>query len=297
VKAAVLVLLQGALVPIDADAFVEFASIPAPVGREARLLEAIRARLPDWAEARVDAAGNLHVEVGPGERPGELVLAPLGDPALRVASIDPGGYLRVKHAERRGAFLRLAWVEGRPVTVVGEKAEIEGVALVNSIHLRGRRPETVGEDRIWIDVGAASADDARERGIREGDRIAPDPRVSRLAGDACAGWFVGRRACAFGLLEALRGLDPSRLAQRRALVWTVEGGERAIDHRRFTRMATVDAAASSDPVVRAPAQSEHAAGQITLRALRLGGPTETVALADLAVLAGVVREFLETGEW
>jgi hypothetical protein len=304
VKALVICLLQGAAASIDADAFVEFASIPAPVGREELLREAIAASLPEGMEPRVDEGGNLLLEIGPGERAARAVLAPIGDPALKVSGIDPKGTLRVRHVERRGAFLRLSWVEGRPVTVLGlgEESALDGVALVNSIHLGRKRPDTIGEAWIRIDVGAESESEAKARDVGEGARIVPRLEIARLADGSCAGWFVGRRACALALAEAAKGLDPAALPARVALVWTTEGGERWLRARHWEWSVPLDAGPVSEPVHRAPAsltdpvhaapESIGAPGPLTLRTAGLGGPTERVWMTDVALLVEAVREIL-----
>jgi len=58
--------------------------------------------------------------------------------------------------------------------------------------------------KLWVDVGASSADDVAELGVRVGDPMVLDQRMLRLAGDRIVSRAIDNRIGAYVVLEALR---------------------------------------------------------------------------------------------
>ncbi len=185
-------------------------SLPAPVGAEADLLGLIAWHVgppqgpPDltWEQ---DALGSLIVRRGPpgAARPVRLLLALGIDQGCYVVSqVRDDGLLRVRTLARgAGESFHLAR-EGRPVEVKSRAGLVPGVLLVNNLHLRNARPEVLGEEHMYLDVGADSPQDVAALGIELLDPLVWDETV-RLGGRFTAGPSAGTRAIMGELVDVL----------------------------------------------------------------------------------------------
>jgi putative aminopeptidase FrvX len=178
---------------------VRFSGMTAVTGYEQSMTDSLLALLPGSVR---DRTGNVTVTLGRGA-PKRLVYCDLDEIGYAVGNITDDGYITLR---RVGGGVRLyplfdQQLEGQRVTLFGRKGPVPGVVAVRSTHLtRGRptgneAPFTV--DNAYVDVGAASRDEALALGIslltpvsltkrpqRYGDRLLAAPNAGRRA--ACA---------------------------------------------------------------------------------------------------------------
>lgn len=182
-------------------------NIPAVAGREEAAAEFILGRLPGLPATR-DALGSVVLAVGSGE-PRRLVACSLGEPGLIVSGIREDGYLRAVPA---GAGLAGAlWAqsfEGQTVVIGGSRGWRAGAVVLPSVHLNqeGRpfRESPFTMEDLYIDVGAESAAEVSEAGIRLMDPVALIRRPSKLAGDLAAAPAAAQKGACAALADAAR---------------------------------------------------------------------------------------------
>ncbi|HET9229270.1 MAG TPA: hypothetical protein VFR31_21500, partial [Thermoanaerobaculia bacterium] len=168
-------LLALLLLPVSAPAVTleeeveAFLQIPAVVGREEPAAEFLEGRLAGLPVQR-DSLGNLLVTVGSGS-PRRLIACPLGEPGYVVSRIHDNGYLRLMPAS--GVPMGALWDQshwGQTVVIGGSRGWVPGAVVLPSVHLmqgQSRAPEKpVAADDFWVDVGAESAAEVAESGIR-----------------------------------------------------------------------------------------------------------------------------------
>jgi endoglucanase len=92
------------------------------------------------------------------------------------------------------------------VKVLGGAGPVPGVIGKKPIHLlKNEEKEKVTQVKdLWVDLGASSAGQVGELGVRVGDPMVLDAGVVRLAGGRIASRAVDNRIGAFVVLEALR---------------------------------------------------------------------------------------------
>ncbi len=135
-------------------------------GYETRVAPALAAQTPGW---KADRWGNLVLRVGSGT-PRRVVACALDRPSLAVSQIRDNGYLRV-HRIGRGSRHPL-WdqaFEAQQIRVLTPDGPVAGVVARSNGHFaQQHRNETgvVGADDLWVDVGATSAEDVSQLGIR-----------------------------------------------------------------------------------------------------------------------------------
>lgn len=178
---------------------------PGPSGFETRAAQVWRDEAERFAdEVWSDVTGNSCASVRGGGRP----------LALLAGHIDEIG-LQVTHADESGLLWFAAiggWdpqvLVGQRVRVLAAGGDVRGVIGRKAVHLMEaeERKKVAQVKKLWIDVGASSAEELRELGIRVGDPAVLDHGVVRLAGDRLASRAIDNRAGAFVVLEALRAL-------------------------------------------------------------------------------------------
>jgi putative aminopeptidase len=169
-------------------------------GAEMPVIRALRGAVtPLCDEVTVDAVGNLYA-IRRGARPGPTVLiaAHSDEIGLVVKGIDPRGFLRF---DKVGG-VQDALLPARLVRVAGRL----GVIGVRSGHYQTaeQRSRITPPSDLYVDVGAASAAEVADFGIRIGTPIAFVQDVVRLNGSLVAGQAIDDRlGCAllWGLLE------------------------------------------------------------------------------------------------
>jgi putative aminopeptidase FrvX len=213
------------------DEIEAFLQVPAVAGREEMARDFVRQRL-QGLPAEVDRAGNLVLTVGSGS-PKRLITCLLGEPGYVVSGIEPDGWLRLfPSGEPSFAPLWDQAHEGHVVTIGGSRGLVPGAVTVRSVHLEqeGPLPGTPPPPpfRIsdaWVDVGAESAAEVAELGIRLLDPVALIRRPVRLSGGLLAGPSARQKGACVAQIEAARSLsrDVSKTAGKGTTIfaWTV----------------------------------------------------------------------------
>jgi putative aminopeptidase FrvX len=185
--------------PTDLDFLRELCAAPAPTGFEAPAQEVFRRRLSPIAAIGGDPLGNVWADVQPEGSPHVVVTAHNDQIGLIVTYVDDNGFV---------SFDKIGGVDpqllpGRNVVLHGAAGPVNGVV--------GRRPshKMTAEERSkapdlheqWIDIGAASRDEALQQ-VRIGDPITfpanflalGNGRIASPGFDDRAGVYVAARA-------------------------------------------------------------------------------------------------------
>lgn len=185
-------------------------------GHERPVRETVRMLLmrlhPDWT-TQTDSAGNLILTLGSGERT-LLFVAHMDEIGLQVANIRHDGLLE---CEKLGG-LHDHLYQGTAVELVTVGGVLPGVALPPApVAAEGEaRRET-----FLLDIGAASAAEARALGVAPGDVATVPKELERLGPHRAAGRSNDDRVGCAALLLALQQIDASRLDRRVVFVWSV----------------------------------------------------------------------------
>ena len=174
-------------------------------GFEQSVQNVIRRELEGYVDSFTsDSMGNLVAVKGEGDR--SLMFA---------AHMDELGLI-VKHVDDKG-FIRFAKLGGVPdhvllgkrVQILTQRGVVEGVVGCKAIHVmkEEERKQLVTYDKMFIDVGARSLDEAKSLGIKVGDPVAVKAEVFELSGGlVCGKAFDDRAGCAV-LIELLRRVE------------------------------------------------------------------------------------------
>jgi putative aminopeptidase len=194
----------------------------AVAGREQPGADFIAGRLAGLPVSR-DALGNVVLTVGTGE-PRRLFACALGEPGLVVTEIREDGYLRVVPAGEgpAGALWAQAY-EGQTVVVGGARGWIPGAVPVRSVHLMqedGPSEKPLLPGGIYLDVGAETAAEAAEAGVRLLDPVALIRRPARLAGGLVAAPSSAQKAACTAMADAARRLAVAPGRGTTVFAWT-----------------------------------------------------------------------------
>ncbi len=220
-------------------------------------------------EVTGDVSGNSMAKLNPGGTPRVMLAGHVDEIGFIITHIDDEGFLYVDGIGGWdsqvvvGQRLRILTKEGAVVGVVGKKP----------IHLmKNEEKDKVSKlSDIWVDIGAASRDKVRERGVRVGDPAVIDSSLVRLTDDLIASRSVDNRIGAYVVLEALRLLamdENAPAAEVTAVATTQEeisfqgGGARTSAFGLDPQVAlVVDVTFASDaPQIEKKQTGEHALG-------------------------------------
>jgi len=164
--------------------------------------------------AKTDSLSDVVVTMGSGA-PHRLLVAPMDEPGYVVSRITDDGYLQLQRLPQLGNLpLFNELYAAQPVLVRTKQGKwISGVIAGLSVHLMPQRqhpPSMADLDNMYVDVGAANANQVRSSGV---DLLSPMvvERTFYQMGSDYAGAAVGDRFGAAALLELLRQIDPGKL--------------------------------------------------------------------------------------
>lgn len=280
----------------------DFAVTPAPVGAEGRFLDEVAAQLPDHLATERDGCGSLLVRCGPpgsADGPVRLLIAVgVDESGYVVSQIRDDGYLRVRALGAPtppGDFHLLR--EGRPARVWTRVGMRAGVLLVDSVHFRNPRPEVLGEEHMYLDVGADSPEDVAALGVELLDPVVQHEVVALLGGPVSAP-AAARRAAALVMLRALR--DVPEVAESAGLAFAFvaqstvgsgplgRGGEAVLRRLRPDEVLVLRGAGDLDEAVHSGSKLVEAQGShwrpLELRVDYAGTPVEQVEPDDVEAL-------------
>jgi putative aminopeptidase FrvX len=240
-----------------ATLLVSLADLPGVSGSEWRVREAIRAKLPAWAQSRlrVDSLGNMILAVGP-DRDTAMFIAHMDEVGYTVRGISGDGMVTLAP---QGGVIPSAW-EGQPALLDFQTASSD----TNVQPLRGvfvpRDSATRKQMRgmqAWFGLDSARLVAV---GVRPGLGVSAYKRATRLADTRFTGRAMDDRVGCAALILAARQLDPARLTRKVVFVWAVreEGGligARAVARAMGTtlrRVYAVDTFVSSDTPLESP---------------------------------------------
>ena len=195
--------------PGVADLALRFSAFTAVSGYEQAVTDSLVALLPGSVK---DRAGNVVLTLGRGT-PKRLAVCPLDEPGYVVGNITDDGYLTLRRVGRSPTMPPApAWalfdqqLEGHRVTLFGRRGSVPGVVAVKSTHLQRGRPAATEQpftvDDAYVDVGAATRDEARALGLDVLTPVALTKRALRYGPGLLAAPFAGRRAGCAALAAA-----------------------------------------------------------------------------------------------
>jgi len=249
-------------------------------GREGNVRRAIQDLLPEWARraSRTDAKGNLIVELAP--TPERLFIAHMDELGFQVQEVTADGKL---WAETRGGGTPefSEWHAG----LVHSPARSWPAILLGGAG--GGRAH-----RVQVDLGASSAAQAADMGVKAGDTVALRKRFrTLLGGRANTRSFDDRIGCAV-LIDTLRALRPEQIRRPTWFVFAVEeeiglrGAEFLAESVRPAEVYAIDTFVSSDSPLENRRMAEALLGQgFVIRAADSSGATPRAAVRRVAELA------------
>jgi endoglucanase len=176
---------------------------PGPSGFEVRPARVWREEAETFAaDVSVDVGGNSYATVNPGGSPRVMLAGHIDEIGLQVTYVDEKGYLYV---DEIGGWDPQVLV-GQRVVILGKNGDVAGVVGKKAIHLMTPDDRKMASEtkKLWVDVGASSAEQVAELGVRVGDPMVLDQRMMRLAGDRIVSRAIDNRIGAYVVLEALR---------------------------------------------------------------------------------------------
>jgi putative aminopeptidase FrvX len=175
-------------------------------GYEQQLAGEIRKSIKGFSP-QTDNLGNVYVTLGSGA-PHRMIVAPIDQPGYIVSEITPDGYLRVQRLPQRAPNAVFDLLHAaQPVWVITRhEKKIAGVFSGLSVHLQpGRQnaPTMAHLDEMYIDIGAATAEEARASGVDVLDPILLSQYPQFVGTDEIAGSGTGDRFGRSVLLDLL----------------------------------------------------------------------------------------------
>ena len=200
----------------------ELTEIVGPSGFEDEVARYIAKRLQNTADSiEADNAGNLIVRKK-GQRPGPsiLVAAHMDEVGFIIKKIEDNGLLRFEKLGGHDDRVLLA----QRVQIRTKTGLQTGVIGTISAHMvKFDNPEKVRKhQQLYIDIGASSKEEVKERSVRIGDPVSWFPHYDFLTDTRIAGKsFDDRVGCAI-LIQALEELDASDFAGEIVGIFTVQ---------------------------------------------------------------------------
>jgi endoglucanase len=176
-------------------------------GREEQIRELMKQYLKPYVdEIREDKLGNLiAVKRGKKDAPTVMLAAHMDEIGLMVKNIKKKGFLQ---------FTKIGGIDDRvllaqKVIVHTDKGPLKGVVGAKPVHIQTEeeRKKVIDADRLFIDVGAKSKEDAEKNGVQVGDVISFDTKFAHLGDNIVLGKaFDNRVGCAV-LIETMKRLQ------------------------------------------------------------------------------------------
>jgi putative aminopeptidase FrvX len=185
-----------------------FSNARGVTGREEEVGDLLKIMLkPNMDEIKVDKLGNV-IGVKKGAKkdaPKIMLAAHMDEVGLITKNINKDGFLQ---------FSKLGGIDDRiliaqRVIVHTEKGERPGIIGSKPPHImkEEERKKIVEVDKLFIDVGASSREDAQKMGLKVGDVISFDTRFVRMTDDLVAGKAFDDRVGCCMLVEVMKELE------------------------------------------------------------------------------------------
>jgi endoglucanase len=198
----------------------ELVNVHGVTGYEAGIREVIEAKLPAGIEKTVDNLGNLIATIGSGQG-GIIFAAHMDELGMVVADIRDDGFIKLKSLG--GIDPRV--MAGRVLRVKTAKGEIKGVVGVKPPHLMADRNEMKNVtpfEKMYLDIGADSAQEARTLGVEVLDPVTFDKTFEVLNDKYISARGLDDRAGCAIQIEALNALEGKKLKKKVHFAFTVQ---------------------------------------------------------------------------
>ena len=185
-------------------------------GREDEVRNLMVELLKPYAdEITVDRLENvIAVKKGKKDTPKVMLTAHMDEVGLMVKTITKDGFLQ---------FTKMGGMDDRvllaqKVKVLTEKAKLPAVVGSKPPHIQKEeeRKKVIQHDELFIDIGAASREDAKAMGVKVGDPVAFDVNYVKTGKDTALGKAFDDRAGCAVLIETLK-----QLVNTDCTVWAV----------------------------------------------------------------------------
>jgi putative aminopeptidase FrvX len=180
-----------------------------PPGNEEEVRAILRSELESYADdIRTDRLGNIFfIHRGENGYPKVMLAAHMDEVAFIVTFIDEAGFLRF---HTLGGILSQV-MPGQPILLRGTKGEVKGIIGTKPPHImtEDERKKPVKIEELFIDVGAESLREAKDKGIEIGTTGVFDVEFTELEKGYMRGKaFDDRMGCAV-LVQVFKALKDS----------------------------------------------------------------------------------------
>jgi putative aminopeptidase FrvX len=190
------------------DSLEKFSNACGVTGREEEVSDLLKTTLkPHVDEIKVDKLGNV-IGVKKGAKkdaPKIMLAAHMDEIGLIIKNINKDGFLQ---------FSKLGGIDDRiliaqRVIVHTEKGKRPGIIGSKPPHImkEEERKKIIEVDKLFIDVGASSKEDAQKIGLEVGEVISFDTRFARITDDLVAGKAFDDRVGCCMLVEVMKELE------------------------------------------------------------------------------------------
>ncbi|MGD8868040.1 MAG: M42 family metallopeptidase [Gemmatimonadales bacterium] len=200
--------------------FKRLLSLAGPSGSEVAPARAWREEAERFADrVWADVAGNSFATVNPEGAPCVMIAGHIDEIGLMINHIDDDGFLYFSAIGGWDPEI----IVGQRVEILAKDGSVPGVVGKKAIHLMEKEDrERVSKLKdLWIDIGAESGADARQR-VRIGDAAVLAVEVVDLPNGRIASRSIDNRMGALVALEALRRLSVDRPSASVTAVATVQ---------------------------------------------------------------------------
>jgi len=177
-----------------------------PPGSEDEVREILRKELEEIAdEVKVDRLGNIFFyHHGKEDYPKIMITAHMDEVAYLITNIDDNGFLRFHTLG--GIVNRI--MPGQRILLKGEKGYVKGIIGTKPPHIMKpeEREKVIPMEDLFIDIGAASREEAEEKGVTIGTTGVFDVEFIELGGGYLMGKAFDDRAGCTVLVEVFKAL-------------------------------------------------------------------------------------------
>jgi len=260
-------------------------------GREDEVKELMSKFLKPYVdEVKEDNLGNIiGIKEGKKNAPKVMLAAHMDEIGLLVKTISKEGFLQ---------FMKLGGIDDRvllaqKVMVYTEKGPVHGIIGSKPPHIQkeDERKRVVSYDELFIDVGAATSEEAQKMGVKIGDPVEFDVRFAKISKNIVIGKaFDDRSGCAV-MIETLKRLEKTDCTVYAVGTVQEEVGCRGATTSAFGLCPDVGIALDVTVAGDTPGVKEIEAP------IRLGkGPSLTIADSLLITHPKVLRLLVDTAE-
>ncbi len=181
---------------------------PSPSGSEQQVAALFRQRIDGYADKVFsDVLGNTIAVVSPKARFTFLITGHIDEVGFMVTHIDDDGFI---YAAQIGGF-DAALLVGQRVKILNSRGTVIGVAGNKPIHLMDKadRERSVKMDKIWIDIGAGSKQQALKK-VSIGDSAVIDADYRQLPNNRFVARGCDNRVGGFVVAEVMRNIYQRR---------------------------------------------------------------------------------------